>query len=272
MDLTHHQQKQFLETLWSHYAAFGRTELPWRIPELTNSFDPYKIMVSELMLQQTQVGRVVTKYQEFLARFPTVHDLAQVELGEVLRIWQGLGYNRRAKYLWRAAQLVDNLKHFPETVPELVKLPGIGTNTAGAIAAYAYNSPVLFVETNIRTVYLHHFFADRTDVADKEILELLTQTLAHENPREFYWALMDYGTHLKATVGNLNKASKHYTKQSRFTGSHRQIRGQVIKLLGSDARTVTSLKDLIPDERLETVLDELMSEGMIRRNGSQYHL
>jgi len=272
MDLTHHQQKQFLETLWNYYAEFGRFELPWRICEPDGRFDPYKIMVSELMLQQTQVGRVIPKYQEFLAEFPTVHNLAQAELGDVLRAWQGLGYNRRAKYLWQAAQIVDNLKHFPETVPELVKLPGVGVNTAGAIVAYAYNSPVVFIETNVRTVYIHHFFADRMGVADKEIIDLAAQTLNHEHPREFYWALMDYGSHLKTTIGNANKASKHYVKQSRFVGSRRQVRGQIIKLLGSVPQTLPVLQQVIQDERLPEVLSELVSEGLVRQNGRQYYL
>lgn len=269
---TTNQQQEFLETLWNYYARSGRTELPWRIPETDGSFSPYKIMVSELMLQQTQVGRVIPKYHEFLKLFPTVHNLAQADLGDVLRAWQGLGYNRRAKYLWQSVQIVDNLKLFPTTQEELVKLPGIGVNTAGAIGAYAYNSPVVFVETNIRTVYIHHFFADRTDVSDKEILELLAHTVDTEHPREFYWALMDYGSHLKAAVGNLNKASRHYTKQSRFSGSRRQVRGQIIRLLGDGPQTLDDLQGSLEDDRLEAVLGELVDEGMVQQSGSQYHL
>ncbi len=272
MDLTHHQKKQFLETVWGYYVQSGRKELPWRTPEPDGNFDLYKIMVSELMLQQTQVSRVVPKYHEFLTQFPTVHHLAEAELGDVLRAWQGLGYNRRARYLWQAAQIVDNLKHFPIAAEELVKLPGIGINTAGAITAYVYNAPVTFIETNIRTVYIHHFFADQVDVSDKEILLLVAQTLDLENPREFYWALMDYGTYLKATVGNVNKISKHYTKQSRFVGSRRQVRGQVIRALGAGAQTVDELQKVITDERLLAVLSELINEGMVQQSGGQYHL
>jgi len=272
MNLTHHQRKLFLETLWDYYALSGRKELPWRIPEPDGHFDPYKVMVSELMLQQTQVARVIPKYHEFLGKFPTIHSLARAELGDVLRVWQGLGYNRRAKYLWQTTQIVDNLKHFPATAEELVKLPGIGVNTAGAIAAYAYNSPITFIETNIRTVYIHHFFVDQMEVSDKEILLLLAQTLDQEHPREFYWALMDYGTYLKNTVGNLNKASKHYAKQSRFAGSRRQVRGQIIRALGGSTQTLGELQEIIPDERLSAVLGELINEGMVQQKGSQYHL
>lgn len=272
MELNGQQRAEFAETVWSYYARAGRSALPWRLPEADGSFSPYKIVVSELMLQQTQVARVIPKYTAFIARFPDTQTLAQASLGDVLRAWQGLGYNRRAKYLWQTAQMVDDLKYFPNTPKELVKLPGVGPNTAGAILAYAYGQPVIFVETNIRTVYIHHFFSGRTDVADKEIIALLDQTLDRENPRDFYWALMDYGTHLKSTVGNLSKASKHYTKQSRFHGSRRAVRGQVIRLLGEHSLPLADLAAVITDERLQSVLDELVSEGLVHQDQTVYGL
>ena len=265
MELTRQQKTEFLEALWGFYARSGRGDLPWRLPESDDGFDPYKIMVSELMLQQTQVSRVVPKYEAFLERFPNAKTLAAAELGDVLRAWQGLGYNRRAKFLWQAAQAVTALGVFPATPDELVKLPGVGANTAGAIAAYAYNQPVVFVETNIRTVYIHHFFADRSGIADKEILALVEQTVDREQPREFYWALMDYGSHLKATVGNLNNASKHYAKQSAFHGSRRQLRGQVLRVLSAKALPLGKLQALITDDRLEAVLLELVRESLVRK-------
>jgi len=267
-----HEEQLFLETLWSYYHDHGRHDLPWRRPKMDDSFDPYKIMVSELMLQQTQVPRVMPKYAAFLQRFPTVETLAGAELGDVLREWQGLGYNRRAKFLWQTAQKVSELGAFPTTQDELVKLPGIGPNTAGAILAYAYNQPVVFIETNVRTVYIHHFFHDQTGVADREILSLVEQTLDHENPREFYWALMDYGSHIKATIGNANKASKHYVKQSVFNGSRRQVRGVVLRALGDGMKSLESLQLAIPDERLVSVLSDLVSEGMIRTERGAYSL
>jgi A/G-specific adenine glycosylase len=224
-------------------------------------------MVSELMLQQTQVARVIPKYLAFLQQFPDAHTLARSPLGDVLRAWQGLGYNRRAKFLWQTAQIVDNLKHFPDTLAGLVKLPGVGANTAGAILAYAHNYPAQFVETNIRTVYIHHFFkavgSGPGGVLDREIIGLLRQTLDREHPREFYWALMDYGSHLKATYGNPNKVSKQYAKQSAFQGSRRQIRGQVIRALGVRSATAAQLEAAIPDERLVGVLADLAGEGLI---------
>ncbi len=267
-----------VEVVTSFYRDYGR-DLPWRTSEPDGSFDPYKILVSEIMLQQTQVTRVATKYQEFLSVFPTVQTLAKASLGDVLRQWQGLGYNRRAKFLWQAAQMVADEYggKFPEDQKELTKLPGVGINTAGAICAYAYNQPVVFVETNVRTVYIHHFFNDRDDVHDKELLPLIQQSLQviadrEEQPREFYWALMDYGTHLKSTVGNVSRSSKHYTRQSTFQGSRRQVRGQVLRLLAGQSLSQEKLAEQIADERLADVLGDLVNEGLITRRGSLFSL
>jgi A/G-specific adenine glycosylase len=264
----------FQETAWQHYHQAGRHDLPWRLAEPDGSFDPYKIMVSELMLQQTQVNRVIAKYDEFLALFPTVAVLAAAPLGDVLRAWSGLGYNRRAKFLHQAAQQIQSEYGgvFPQTAPALVALPGIGVNTAGAILAYAFNQPVVFIETNIRTVFIHHFFDDRDGVADAEIFALVSETLDHEQPREWYWALMDYGAFLKQTVGNRNRQSKSYAKQSTFHGSRRQIRGQVLRLLGQRPHTATELAEQIADERLPGVLTDLVAEQLIRLQGRSYTL
>jgi A/G-specific adenine glycosylase len=257
----------FQELVWNYYHDFGRHNLAWRQPEPDGSFDPYKIMVSELMLQQTQVQRVAPKYQEFLRLFPEVATLAQAVLGDVLRVWTGLGYNRRAKFLHQSATMVmtDFGGVFPTDTAQLVKLPGVGINTAGAIATYAYNQPVVFIETNIRTVIIHHFFDDQMGIADKGILELAERTLDREHPREWYWALMDYGSSLKKSVGNVSRQSKTYAKQSTFAGSKRQIRGQVIKLLGNGALPQAELISKIADERLKTVLADLLDECLIRR-------
>lgn len=256
------------DKVWDYYNYHGRHDLPWRA-----SVDPYFVMISELMLQQTQVSRVIPKFQEFITAFPTVRSLAAATLSSVLTVWSGLGYNRRAKFLHQAAQMIVNeySEQFPKTLEELIKLPGIGKNTAGAIIAYAYNLPAVFVETNIRTVFIHHFFNDRTDVSDKEIFELVEQTVDREHPREWYWALMDYGSYLKKSVSNIEQ-SKHYAKQSKFEGSKRQIRGQVIRELTSSKKSLSQLKTQIADERLTTVLDDLISEHMIQKVGTQYSL
>ena len=262
--------KKFCYEVLRYYAKHGRHDLPWRQPERNGRFDPYKILVSELMLQQTQVSRVIPKYHEFLQEFPNVTMLAKAPLGQVITTWSGLGYNRRAKYLHEAAKQIAALPVFPNTITELVKLPGVGKNTAGAVLAYSFNEPIVFIETNIRTVYIHHFFADRINITDTEIAELLEQTLDRRNPREFYWALMDYGTHLKRSLGNLNKLSKHYTKQSKFTGSLRQLRGQVLRDLASGPLQADGFT--ARDERLQQVLDVLVAEELIVHQNGIYRL
>lgn len=270
-----HTKQTFRNTAWDYYHVHGRHDLPWRLPLTgTNAFDPYAILVSELMLQQTQVARVLPKYQQFMGQFPSVEALNRAQLSTVLRTWSGLGYNRRAKFLHQAAEeIVEQYgNEFPKQLAELIKLPGVGINTAAAIQAYAFNQSVVFVETNIRTVFIHHFFHDQTKVADEDILDLVSQTLDHEHPREWYWALMDYGAYLKQTIGNLTRQSQSYVKQSTFQGSRRQIRGQVIRLLSLRSCTRTTLQQHVPDERLEGVLDELLAEHLIRKIGKHYQL
>jgi A/G-specific adenine glycosylase len=265
--------KTFQQAVLDYYRSHGRHDLPWRQPEADGSFDPYKIAVSEIMLQQTQVPRVLPKFLAFTAQYPTFTALAAAPLGDVLKAWSGLGYNRRAKFLWQAAQVVaaDYGGVLPSTAAELVKLPGIGANTAGAVLAYAFNKPVVFIETNIRTVFIYHFFSEQQAVHDREISDLAAAALP-DNAREWYWALMDYGTHLKQTVGNLSRSSAHYAKQSSFAGSKRQIRGAVLKLLGEKPSTASELAKHIPDERLPQVLGDLTEEGLITKQVNRYTL
>jgi A/G-specific adenine glycosylase len=154
---------------------------------------------------------------------------------DVLREWSGLGYNRRGRYIKNCADIIE--KNYggkvPETPDVLITLPGIGPYTSGAIACFAYNYPSVFIETNIRAVMLHFFFHDRKDVNDREIFPVLKSSLDLENPRKWYWALMDYGASLKKITTNPNRRSAHYTRQSPFEGSFRQLRGVVIKTLVS---------------------------------------
>jgi A/G-specific adenine glycosylase len=266
--------RQFQDMVRAHYQQKGRHDLPWREPEADGSFDAYKIMVSEFMLQQTQVNRVIPKYYEFIKQFPDVSVLAMATQGEVLKVWSGLGYNRRAKFLHLAAkEIVDHYAgSVPSTSKELTQLPGIGVNTAAAISAYALNQPVVFIETNIRSVFIHHFFPRQADVTDQQILEMVQQTLDKKQPREWYWALMDYGSYLKQTVPNPNKRSRHYTKQSKFQGSRRQLRGQVLRLLSDHPYAGAALQDAINDERLPLILSELLAENLIQQRGARYSL
>jgi A/G-specific adenine glycosylase len=277
----------FHRVLTDYYYEFGRHDMLWRQPDREGVFDPYKILISEVMLQQTQVDRVTPKYAAFVSTFPVVQSLAQAPLSDVLKLWNGLGYNRRAKYVWQAAQTVEARfgGAFPEGHHELRQLPGVGPNTAGAIAAYAYNQPAVFVETNVRTVIIHHFFKDRTDIPDTAIHGMMQALVPQKSgsklhglqgailgPREFYWAVMDYGTYLKKTVGNLSRSSRHYNKQSAFQGSQRQVRGQVVRLLADKPHSRTELIKHVADERLQDVLTALAAEGLITERGHKLHL
>lgn len=260
----------FQAEVWNFFHINSRS-MPWR-----TDTSPYKVLISEIMLQQTQVSRVIPKFEQFISTFPDIQSLAASNLAEVLTVWNGLGYNRRAKFLWQAAGVVmeRHAGRIPQTVADLDALPGVGYNTAAAVAAYAYNQPVAFVETNIRTVFLHHFFPEGTDVNDKEILELVQQTLDHDSPREWYWALMDYGTHLKRTKGGRLDQSRHYKKQTSFLGSHREMRGRIIRALSQGSSIGhTQLQELVQaDERFELCLGALMTEGLVSRQNDQLYL
>lgn len=264
------QVHQFQQLVRAYYHVHGR-KLPWRLTEPDGSFNVYKILVSEIMLQQTQVNRVVPMYMAFLQRFPSLSSLAKSSLADVLIAWSGLGYNRRAKYLHDAAkQLVSRPQ--PWGLEALTICKGIGDNTAAAVIVYAYDEPLLLVETNIRSVYIHHFFEGRDGIRDTEILDMLRLTLDRDHPREFYWALMDYGTHLKATAGNSARRSIHYARQSNFKSSLRELRGQIIRELSSDQMTMEQLRACWSDERIAEVLLSLLNEGLIIKSGSFYSL
>jgi len=268
---------KFIETVLEYHLEHGRHTLPWR-----QTVNPYRILVSEIMLQQTQVDRVVPKYRAFLKAFPTATKLASAPLGDVLKRWQGLGYNRRAKLLHECAKavVVEHKGRWPTDYQTLQKLPGIGPYTAGAVMAFAYDEGVPLIETNVRTVYLHHFFKNQTDVTDQQILRLVAVHVAHIStrtvgPRTWYAALMDYGTHLKKIHGNPNSRAKGYVKQSTFVGSDRQIRGAILRVLTQSSLTRrTLLQTLIQfeDIRIDAQLEKLLQEEMVTKTKQTYHL
>lgn len=244
--------------------------MPWR-----EETQPYYVWVSEIMLQQTQVDRVIPKFNEFMRRFPNVYSLASASLADVLGLWNGLGYNRRAKYLHDAAKKIVEVHAgtFPDTYDELVSLPGIGPNTAGAIMAYAYNIPIVFVETNIRTVYFHHFFHESDKVHDADVKDTITRTIDQENPREFYWALMDYGTWLKRQGAGRNMLSAHYKKQSSLKGSIREVRGQIIKVLAGADMPEEELRLRVSfDDRYTAALEGVIRDGLVTLTNGVLHL
>lgn len=276
--MTQSETRLFPETVWSHFAAHAR-DLPWRTPSLKiqidGTLDTYKILVSELMLQQTQVDRVIPIYKMFLVRFPALQALADAQLGEVLKAWNGLGYNRRAQYLWQAAQAVARNfdGQIPNNLKDLISLPGVGPGTAAAIMNYGFNKPCAFVETNIRTVYLHHFFKNESDIPDKSIMHLVRETLDNEHPREWFWALMDYGAHLKKTAGTGFDKSRNYKKQSAFKGSNREMRGRIIRELLSGGVSEADLRTRVgADDRFDMALQQLKKEEIISNTGGKLQL
>ena len=243
-----------------------RDHLPWR-----RTTEPYKILVSEIMLQQTQVDRVVPFYNAFIKKFPTAQKLAAAKLPAVLKAWQGLGYNRRAKFLHEAAKIIVREGFVGQ------KLPGVGPYTAGAISAFAFNKPEVFVETNIRTVFFYHFgFLQKARTSDKELLPLVAEALRRSKmqPHDFYAALMDYGSYLKKRGVKLNSRSKHYNKQSKFEGSARQLRGAILRELLKKPATLAQLTKNLSRKRgeVERELGRLMNEGLVMRLESRYQV
>lgn len=266
--------KKFQEVVLDYYIKHKRSNLPWR----KNTSD-YYVVVSEIMLQQTQVDRVIPFFNTWMKQFPTWEALAVSSQVEILKHWKGLGYNSRALRLQKLAQSVVREYHgkLPTDYEVLKKLPGIGPYTAGAIMAFVYNKPIMMIETNIRRVFLYHFFKREQNIHDKDILELVAKTLPNKNIRQWYWALMDYGSYLGRELKvdgkkyNPNTASRHYTKQSPFIGSDRQIRGRILEiLLKQKKHEITfsvlykNLVDLTSNtDKIDNIVQDLIREGFI---------
>jgi len=263
--------EEFQDTIWQHYRKNGRN-LTWR-----NTKNPYRILVSEIMLQQTQVSRVISKYPIFLRAFPNIHVLAKASVADVLTVWKGMGYNRRALALRKIAQIV--VKKYNSKIPSdlgvLKSLPGIGKATAGAVSAFAFNKPSVFIETNIRRVFIDFFFKRKREIHDTDIEELVAKTVDEKNPREWYYALMDYGAMLGKSTENPNAKSAHYYKQTLFQGSNRQVRGSAIKLLIEQGPLVVGAiaqRTAQPVKRVLEILAQLKKEGFILQKGSKFQI
>ena len=265
-------------------------DLPWR-----RTYDPYAIWISEVMLQQTQVSRVDGRWQRWLERFPTVDALAAAAPSDVLEEWQGLGYNRRALSVHRAAQAISEAGGvFPQDLKELVKLPGIGPATAAGIRAFAFNLHGVYLETNVRTVFLHELYPQAEGVPDSELVPLVELTCPASvanaadaaatalTPRSWYYALLDYGAYLKKTIPNPSRRSKSHVKQSRFEGSHRQKRAELLRVLlahkdegGAEFETlhqelcqieVNARRETLDEQVTLGLLEELAKEGFCQKN------
>jgi len=262
--------RTFRRRIHRFFRAHGRS-FPWR-----RTRDPYRVLVSEVMLQQTQTSRVETKFPEFLSRFPTITALSRASLREVIAAWSGLGYNRRAIALKALADLIvrEHGGRLPRTREGLLALPGIGPYTAGAIMVFARNSPELLIETNIRAVFIHEFFRGRTTVHDSEILPLIESTMDRRHPREWYWGLMDYGVWLKARYRGIGRRSAHYVQATPFKGSRRELRGALLRAITPAPVTVAALARVIESPRgeIEACLVKLADEGFIHRRGSRWEI
>jgi len=224
-------------------------------------------MISEVMLQQTQVPRVKEKYKEFLKAFPNVRALAKAPLSKVLQVWSGLGYNRRAKFLHDAAKEIVR-KHrgrVPLLYSELVELPGIGDYTASAIRVFAFNEPDVLIETNVRAAFIHHFYTqNRHKVSDRELLRYIAVAAEDQDPRKWHSALMDYGVHLKKLHKNPARKSAHYVRQSKFEGSLRQVRGAILRAHAKQT-SMNAVRNEFPD-RFDEAFRSLVRDGLITKS------
>jgi len=287
MDATLSQSE--LDAFAQRVHAQGRRlyrDLPWRA-----TGDPYAIWLSEVMLQQTQVARVDGRWQRWLERFPTVDALAAASPADVLEEWQGMGYNRRALALLNAAQAISAAGGaVPEDEASLRALPGIGPATAAGIRAFAFNRHTVYLETNVRAVFLHEVFPNSEDVADRDLIPLVDATCPPDggnslcDPRGWYYALLDYGAHLKKTLPNPSRRSRGYVRQSRFEGSTRQKRAALVRIM-LDHRSGISTRDLaaelnrhelragraeLRESDVEAIVEQLRSEGFCTREHNMW--
>ena len=259
-------------------------DLPWR-----RTRDPYQVWISEVMLQQTQVTRVDGRWQRWVELFPTPDALAAADSADVLEEWQGMGYNRRALSLWKAAGMVSARGgQMPRAYADLLALPGIGPATAAGIRAFSYNLPGVYLETNVRSVFIHELYSDAVDVTDRELLPLVERSCPmddsdpNDDPRTWYYALLDYGAYLKRTLPNPSRRSASHVRQSKFEGSHRQKRAEVVRILlahrtdtrgGASAAAIADELGEREERRgrtclsvadVESILEELAKEGFCR--------
>ncbi|WP_283170352.1 adenine glycosylase [Curtanaerobium respiraculi] len=271
------RDRDFIARVWEEGAAHGRDDLPWR-----NLDDPYPVWLSEAMLQQTQVKRVLAYWRRFLAAFPAIDALAAASTSDVLELWQGLGYNRRALALKRTAEICSE-RHagtMPRGLDELMALPGIGPATAAGIRAFAFQLPGVYLETNVRAVVLHEYFPDCDKVPDREIAPILERTCSEDDPRGWYYALLDWGAHLKSTGTNPSRRSAHYARQSAFEGSRRQKRAFIVReVLAQPGIVCARVGELLDGEERASgrpavdpaefagIVEDLVSEGFFAREG-----
>ncbi|MBM3894316.1 A/G-specific adenine glycosylase [Candidatus Dependentiae bacterium] len=264
-------QQEFISKIWNFYRA-NKRHFAWR-----DNPTPYYVFVSEVMLQQTQTFRIIDKFELFISHFPDFNTLAQAPFVDVLRCWKGLGYNRRAKFIQQAAQIICT-KHdgvLPSLPEELVKLPGIGPATACSIPTFAFNKPTVFIETNIRAVFIHEYFPSQENITDAQLMPLIQSTVDIKNPRDWYYALMDYGVFLKKNHKNPSRKSKHHVKQSKFEGSNRQLRGKILEqLLLFKKCTAHELAGVCAstEDKIDSITQDLINENLIEFDNNSFRI
>lgn len=242
------------------FYSLHKRDLPFR-----KTTDPYRITVSEIMLQQTQVDRVVPKYLAWIRMWPTWKALSRATTKQILTMWSGLGYNRRALNLWKLAHVVMNEYHgnLPETPEELMKLPGIGPYTSRAILIFAFNKPLITIDTNIRRVILHELNLPASTTATR-LEEIAYQLLPKRRSRDWHNALMDYS---RLSLPSRIERIPALTKQSSFEGSLRQIRGEIIRqLIQHKHITVQSImvKTGRSEKDVRAAAQGLVKDGLVR--------
>lgn len=254
--LSKNKKEALQDKILSWYAK-NRRDLPWR-----ETTDPYKILVSEVMLQQTQVDRVISYYHRFLKHFPSMKKLAVAEKPQLLTLWSGLGYNSRVLRLQQLAQIVTTQKQgiFPQTEEALQQLPGIGPYTARAVLAFAFNKAVPVIDTNIRRVLIHEL--KLPEIIGMQQLQIIAQQcIPEQQSRLWHNALMDYGA-LEITAKKTG--IKPLSKQSLFEGSDRQVRGQIIKQLVQGKKlSVAEIKKQFQQKDITAILEKMEVDGLI---------
>lgn len=258
--------KRFQKKIFSFYEK-NRRDLPWR-----NTVDPYKILLSELMLQQTQVKRVVFYYEKWLTQWPTIHALASASRLEVLQMWMGLGYNTRAVNLHTTARIIATKfdGNVLKAMKEYKQLPGIGRYTSQAVQIFSTNADLVTVDTNIRRIFISEFKLP-TKSSEKELWNLAEKCLPLGKSRDWHNALMDYGAlHLTAQKTGI----KPKTQQTPFEGSDRQIRAKILRCLLQKSMPLSELEEsfLLEQKRLRPILDKMVHEKIIMKRNTTYQL
>jgi len=266
VNISDQQIRLFQEKVLSFYTQHGR-DLPWR-----KTTDPYKILLSEMMLQQTQVSRVMEYYMQWIERWPTVESLAEAPWKDVLKAWMGLGYNRRAVHVHQAAQTIANTfaGDILQAMEHYEKVPGIGLYTSRAVRIFASNADIVTVDTNIRRIFIHEFSLPE-NISSKELWSLAEQCLPKDQSRTWHNALMDYGALL---MTSRKTGIRPLTMQSKFEGSDRQIRGMILRQLLQCSSSLEELKMItkINTSRLQKILEKMIQEGLISLSNNRYSI